>query len=104
IQVGDVLDESALDELVDDCRAKAFDVHRVPPGEVLDPPPELVGAARVLATPDDLPLGADQRAAARRALGRHLPGFRAPGAIGIDDSNDLRDDVAALLDDHAVAN
>src|SRR4029078_3684867 len=99
-----VLQEPALDELVDDRRAHAFDVHRNPPGEMLDPPTELLAAAvalaapdhlrrapRVLATPPALPRGPHQRAAARRPFRRHLPVLRVSGAVGIDDPNDLRD-------------
>ena len=70
---------------------------------MLDAAPQLRRAGAVLAAPDDLAFRPHQLRAARRALRRHLPRLAAARPVGIDDLDDLRDDVAALFDHHAIA-
>ena len=70
---------------------------------MLEPALQPRGARRVLAAPDRLVFAAHERALASRAVRRHLPSIAAILTIGVHDTHDLRDDVARLLDDDAVA-
>ena len=70
-------DEVLLEQLIDQRLAQPLDVHRRARGEVLEAAAQARRARRVVAAPDDFLLVAVQRAAAHRALGRHLPGLAA---------------------------
>ena len=99
VEVGVVVHQAARDELIDQRLAQAFDVHRAARREVQQAAPHARRARGVLAAPDDFVLGLDERAAAERTGRRHLPRRRVGGPLVEDGPDDLRDDVAALLDD-----
>ncbi len=71
VEVGEVLDQPALHQLVDQHVPEPLDVHRLAAREVLEPLLDLRGARGVRAAPVHLALGpAHGRAAGRARLGR----------------------------------
>ena len=104
VDVGVAGDQAIGDQPRDERLAEPFDVHGVARGEMLEAALQLRRARRVLAAPDRLVLAA--HAARSRSAGSASASPSASAAIrpiGIDDAHDLRDDVAGLLDDDAVA-
>ena len=93
----------ALEELREDRPAGALDVHPATPHEM----PELLRqprrAAGVRAVDADRALVLDDRRPADRAVRRHLVLALGPGPPLDDRPDDLRDDVAGLLEDDPVA-
>ena len=100
---GHVRQQSRRHELVDELLAEPLDVHRAPAAEVPQGLAHDGRAGRVDAARRDLALLADDRVAADRAVRRHPERRRALRPLLEDHAHDLRDDVAALLDDDGVA-
>ncbi len=105
VEIGQVLHQSAVDELLDQLGAEPFDVHRIAVREPADPLLELVWAAagRVHAVEVDLARGTfDGRAAARASRWELILRFGSVACVGLDPDH-LRDDLAGLLDHDGVA-
>ena len=84
--------------------AEAFDVHRAARREVLEPALQLRRTRDVLAAPHRFLFLAMQLAAASRARRTASPTARSRPAVCVSTgTDDARDDVAGLLDDHPVA-
>ena len=104
IEVGDALHEAAIEELLDDGFAEAFDVHDLAGGEVEQALDEARGAVGVDAAVVDFAFGLDDFAAADGAVRGELEFPVAAGMILVfDDFDDFGDDVAAALDLDVVA-
>jgi hypothetical protein len=73
IEIGEIVNETLLDQLIDQRLAQAFDVHGVARGEVLEAPAKPGGTRRVLAAPNHLFFIASKLAAADLAGRRHHP-------------------------------
>ena len=104
VQVGHVLHEAQVAEILDETFAQALDVHRPARGEVDDRLLALRRAGQLAAAaPHRLAFLADDLRAADRALGRHLPRHGAVRAPFGHHADDLRDHVAGAAHDHRVA-
>ena len=112
VEVGHVAHDPLVDELLDEARAQVIDVHREPAGEVEHPLLDLLGAVAVWAACRSavavlrlvrVAQHAHDRRPARGALLGHLELRRVPLARGRVDLDDLRDDLARLLDHRPVA-
>src|SRR6266545_6471 len=103
VQVGEVLDQALLEELMDEDLAQPLDVHGLAPREVLEALLDLGRTGEVRATPIHLAFHLDDGRAADGAHRRRLPGLRVRRPLVRDDLDDLGDDVAALLDEDGVA-
>jgi len=100
-QIGDVVDEPRLHERHDDLLAEPVDVHLVPRREELDRAEPLRRAADpVRAQQHDPALFARQLRIAERALRRRQE-CRTRPFLG--DAEDLRNDLAGFLEQHAIA-
>ena len=102
-QIGRLGDIPEVDELIDDRRTQAFDVHRAACGEVDEQLAPLRGTERIQAAPHHLPLLAHEQRVAGGAVLGHLPRGGPLGTLLEDHSLDLGDDVACLVDQHRVA-
>ena len=104
VDVGNVLDQAALDQLCDQRFAHAVDVHDAARGEVQNGSEQFRGAVGVDAAVVDLAFGANDFRSAHRALLGHHEFFCAARMIFVfDDLRDFRNHVAAALDLHPVA-
>ena len=103
VQVGKAADQPAVDELIDQCRPESFDVHRLPVGVKPQVFFQLGGARRIRAPNVDTSLVADHFGLAYRAAGWEVKGLFLPGALFQLDPDDVRDDLACLLDHDRVA-
>ena len=101
--VGGAGDEPALKQLIEDMPAGALDVHAAPTDEVAETLDDLGGAKRVAAAVADLSFVLDDLGMADGAGGRHLPDALGAGAALHERPDDLRDDVARLLEDDLIA-
>ena len=99
----DVGEQARGHELIDELLAEPLDVHGAPPAEVAQGLPHDGRTRRVHAARRDLALFPDDRVAADGALLGHLERRRVRGPLFEDHAHDLRDDVAALLDDDGVS-
>ena len=100
--VGEVGDESALDEQLDGLLPEPLDVERAARREVRDRLEQPVRTVDVLAQVVRLALRADERLRAERAVGGHPPAPRSARALRDDGPDDLGDDVAGTADDDGV--
>ena len=98
VEVAGVLDPSLLDDLVERGVAEALDVESTTAGEMAQELESLRATERVDASVRDVWLLADDLPPTHRALGGHAPAF-----LRLLDADDLRDDVARAMDDHARA-
>ena len=103
VEVGEVLHQAAVDELLDGRVAEALDVHRAARAEVLQTLFELGGAGGVHAAPVGLALRPEGHAAARGTLGRERVLHGVRGTPGGHDLHDIGNHVAGALDEHGVA-
>src|SRR5207302_8726525 len=101
IDVRHAFDETARDELVHERVAEPIDIHHTAGGKMPDRLLQACGAVRVDAAAGGLALFANNIAAADRAMLRHAEW--PPGLALFDHAHNLRDDVAAALDQHFVA-
>ena len=103
VEVGHVAHHPFLHELFGQRVAQALDPHRAARGEVEQTPLQLRRAVRGHAARDDLAFGARDDAAAHGTLPWEAESLLRARAARRDDAQDLRDDLAALLYVHPVA-
>src|SRR5215472_11420940 len=104
VDVGDVFDQPAVGQLVDQGLAHAFNIHHRAGGEVKNGFPQFGRTGRIDTTMIGLALHAHHVAAALGATLRHLEGLVAARVIlVVDDFNDFRNYVAAALDQDPIS-
>ena len=103
VHVGIIADEPAFDELLDQRFAEALDVHRRAGREMQQALPQLRGARLVHAPPDHFFVRAVECRSAHGTRRRHHPRYGTGRAQAQNRCDDLRNDIAAFLDDDGIA-
>ena len=103
VEIGNVVNRAAVNELIDEHLTELVDVHRVATREVKDGTFHDGRTPSIRAAPCDFILTTlNGRVAAGAAVGHHETPLRAFSRRNVD-AHDLRDDLARLLDGHDVA-
>ncbi len=103
VEVANVTDEIAVDQLLDKSGTKTFNVHCGARGKVANVAFELSGASGVNAANGDFRFVSNKGGVTDRTGGGEIENNRILGTFGCDDTNNLGNDVAAFFENDGVA-